>query len=172
MTSTEPMTSDHSSSSGPQARLTGRQEAILRFVRNAIQVRGYAPSLREIGDAVGLASGSAVAHQLVNLQEKGLIVRDPRRPRALRVLAPLPGPQPPPQLSQAASPLPTGDLQTTVPVVLKVMLTDGMAHALTSGASLTVERLLLPESHCIASGDADVLGQVIAISHPVNSAPE
>jgi repressor LexA len=68
--------------------LTPRQQRILNVLRDAIEKRGYPPSIREIGDLVGLASSSSVAHQLRVLEQKGFIKRDPNRPRALEVFIP------------------------------------------------------------------------------------
>ncbi|HEX8509161.1 MAG TPA: transcriptional repressor LexA [Propionibacteriaceae bacterium] len=68
--------------------LTPRQRRILEVIRDAVLQRGYPPSIREMGDAVGLASSSSVAHQLKVLEQKGFLRRDPHRPRALEVLLP------------------------------------------------------------------------------------
>ena len=68
--------------------LTLRQRRILEMVRETVERRGYPPSIREMGDAVGLASSSSVAHQLKVLEAKGFLRRDPNRPRALEVLLP------------------------------------------------------------------------------------
>ncbi|HET7683685.1 MAG TPA: transcriptional repressor LexA [Marmoricola sp.] len=68
--------------------LTPRQQRILNVLRDSIEQRGYPPSIREIGDTVGLASSSSVAHQLRTLEQKGFIKRDPNRPRALEVFLP------------------------------------------------------------------------------------
>src|SRR5690554_1438393 len=68
--------------------LTPRQQRILNVLRDSIEKRGYPPSIREIGDTVGLASSSSVAHQLRTLEQKGFIKRDPNRPRALEVFLP------------------------------------------------------------------------------------
>lgn len=68
--------------------LTARQRKILQIIAEAVAARGYPPSIREIGDAVGLASPSSVAHQLNALERKGFIRRDPRLPRAMEVLQP------------------------------------------------------------------------------------
>ncbi|HEU5033784.1 MAG TPA: transcriptional repressor LexA, partial [Mycobacteriales bacterium] len=68
--------------------LTPRQQRILNVLRDSIEQRGYPPSIREIGDIVGLASSSSVAHQLRVLEQKGFIKRDPNRPRALEVFLP------------------------------------------------------------------------------------
>ncbi len=65
--------------------LTPRQQRVLTVIRESLQTRGYPPSMREIGERVGLTSSSSVAHQLRTLEEKGFIRRDPNRPRALTV---------------------------------------------------------------------------------------
>jgi repressor LexA len=68
--------------------LTLRQRRILEMIKDTVERRGYPPSIREMGDAVGLASSSSVAHQLKMLEAKGFLRRDPNRPRALEVLLP------------------------------------------------------------------------------------
>ena len=70
-----------------RGQLTERQQRILRVIVEAIEQNGYPPSMREIGDAVGLSSSSSVTHQLNQLELAGYIRRDPNRPRALEVLA-------------------------------------------------------------------------------------
>jgi repressor LexA len=81
-----------SSSVGSEGRLhsvdsslTERQRTILNVIRESVTTRGYPPSIREIGDAVGLTSTSSVAHQLRTLERKGFLRRDPNRPRAVDV---------------------------------------------------------------------------------------
>ena len=68
--------------------LTARQRRVLEVIRDAVERRGYPPSMREIGEAVGLTSPSSVAHQLVSLERKGYLRRDPHRPRAIEVCSP------------------------------------------------------------------------------------
>jgi repressor LexA len=68
--------------------LTPRQQRVLATIKDSIEKRGYPPSMREIGSAVGLTSSSSVAHQLKTLEEKGFLKRDPKRPRALEVFLP------------------------------------------------------------------------------------
>ena len=68
--------------------LTPRQQRVLTVIRESLLARGYPPSMREIGEKVGLTSSSSVAHQLRTLEEKGYIKRDPNRPRALSVSLP------------------------------------------------------------------------------------
>jgi len=66
----------------PSPRLTERQTAVLNVIRDSVRRRGYPPSMREIGEAVGLQSTSSVRHQLVTLESKGYLHRDANRPRA------------------------------------------------------------------------------------------
>src|SRR5579859_4855277 len=69
--------------------LTVRQRKILETIQRSVQTKGYPPSMREIGDTVGLASLSSVTHQLAQLEKLGYLRRDPKRPRAMEVLMPL-----------------------------------------------------------------------------------
>src|SRR5258705_6579517 len=67
------------------ARLTDRQRQVLEFIDTEVRRRGYPPSVREIGEAVGLSSSSTVHAHLAALQDKGYLFRDPTKPRALEV---------------------------------------------------------------------------------------
>ena len=80
----------HEIPDGPpdEAGLTPRQRKVLEVIRDAVDRRGYPPSMREIGEAVGLTSPSSVAHQLGTLERKGFLRRDPNRPRAIEVFGP------------------------------------------------------------------------------------
>ncbi|MFF5261155.1 transcriptional repressor LexA [Actinomadura viridis] len=71
-----------------ESGLTQRQRMVLEVIRDSVQRRGYPPSMREIGEAVGLTSTSSVSHQLRALQRKGYLRRDPNRPRAVEVRVP------------------------------------------------------------------------------------
>ncbi|MEU2281622.1 transcriptional repressor LexA [Streptomyces sp. NPDC013178] len=68
-----------------EGELTPRQAAIVSYITERVDRQGYPPSMREIGQAVDLASTSSVAHQLTALERKGVLYRDPHRPRAYRV---------------------------------------------------------------------------------------
>lgn len=70
--------------------LSDKQRAILEYIGRSVDARGYPPSMREIGDAVGLSSLSSVTHQLNQLELSGYLRRDPNRPRALEVLIDMP----------------------------------------------------------------------------------
>ncbi len=67
--------------------LSGRQQEIYDFVAQYAREHGYPPTVREIGEAVGLASPSTVHAHLANLERAGLIRRDPTKPRALEVVS-------------------------------------------------------------------------------------
>ncbi|MFZ5824409.1 MAG: transcriptional repressor LexA [Bacillota bacterium] len=66
--------------------LTERQRQILQFIKEEIRTKGYPPSVREIGEAIGLSSSSTVHGHMSRLEEKGYIRRDPTKPRAIEVL--------------------------------------------------------------------------------------
>ncbi|MEQ2526580.1 transcriptional repressor LexA [Robertmurraya yapensis] len=67
-------------------KLSKRQQDILEFIKDEVKLKGYPPSVREIGEAVGLASSSTVHGHLARLESKGLIRRDPTKPRAIEIL--------------------------------------------------------------------------------------
>src|SRR6266487_3161392 len=118
----------------PDHVLTWRQRKVLQVIRESVQRRGYPPSMREIGEAVGLTSTSSVSYQLSTLQNKGYLRRDPNRPRAVEVR--LPG----------------------RPPVRAEAVTDGMAEALASdaggrtGAEAAHETAYVPLVGRIAAG--------------------
>lgn len=66
-------------------KLSSRQQAILEFIKKEVRDKGYPPSVREIGEAVGLASSSTVHGHLERLEKKGMIRRDPTKPRAIEI---------------------------------------------------------------------------------------
>jgi repressor LexA len=67
-------------------KLSKRQQDILQYIKVSVKEKGYPPSVREIGEAVGLASSSTVHGHLARLESKGLIRRDPTKPRAIEIL--------------------------------------------------------------------------------------
>ena len=70
-----------------RASLTARQREILELISSTVASRGYPPSVREIGDVVGLSSPSTVHSHLSTLASEGFIRRDPSKPRAIEVIA-------------------------------------------------------------------------------------
>ena len=73
-----------------RTRLSAKQQMILEYIARQVSSRGYPPTMREIGDACGLASLSSVSYQLDQLELAGYVRRDPNRPRAMEVLIDLP----------------------------------------------------------------------------------
>ncbi len=72
--------------------LTERQQQVLDYIKSAVETRGYPPSVREIGDAVGLSSPSSVHAQLNSLVAAGMIKKDPTKPRAIMITDERPAP--------------------------------------------------------------------------------
>ncbi|MEO8476630.1 MAG: transcriptional repressor LexA [Actinomycetota bacterium] len=68
--------------------ITARQQRIVDFIGRTVRDRGYPPTVREIGEAVGLTSSSSVHAQLANLERKGLLHKDPTKPRAMALDGP------------------------------------------------------------------------------------
>lgn len=94
--------------------LSDKQLAILEVIQRSVATLGYPPSMREIGDAVGLASLSSVTHQLNQLELSGYLRRDPNRTRALEVLIEIPTAD-----AGAESSIPVGDA-AMVPLVGRI----------------------------------------------------
>lgn len=79
------MASDTPGETHSSHALTSRQTAILAFIADTLRERGFPPSVREIGEAVGLTSPSTVHSHLETLQKHGFLRRDPDKPRAIEV---------------------------------------------------------------------------------------
>ncbi|EFV14502.1 transcriptional repressor LexA [Segniliparus rugosus] len=103
----------------PPPELSPRQQEILEIIRSSIRERGFPPSIREIGEAAGLASTSSVAHQLRSLQQKGYLRREANRPRAVdtRSISAPSGELTPESEEQPEQPTPTAVL---VPLVGRI----------------------------------------------------
>jgi repressor LexA len=109
--------------------LSDKQQSILEVIQRSVAARGYPPSMREIGDAVGLSSLSSVTHQLNQLELAGYIRRDPNRPRALEVLIDLPGTQPDtpdsaPHVADAAMVPLVGRIAAGIPITADQMVDE------------------------------------------------
>ncbi|WP_430867039.1 transcriptional repressor LexA [Demequina aurantiaca] len=105
---------------GGRNSLTERQRQILEHIRDAVADRGYPPSMREIGEAVGLTSTSSVTHQLRTLQEKGYLRRDPNRPRAMEVVMPSAEAEEPSITATSASIASADENVSSVPLVGRI----------------------------------------------------
>jgi len=107
--------------------LSSKQQAILEFVQRSVSARGYPPSMREIGDAVGLASLSSVSYQLDQLELSGYLRRDPNRPRAMEVLIDLPATaesDAPPSVGDAAMVPLVGRIAAGTPITADQMVEE------------------------------------------------
>jgi repressor LexA len=112
--------------------LSEKQQAILEVIQRAVAARGYPPSMREIGDAVGLSSLSSVTHQLKQLELAGYLRRDPKRPRALEVVIGLPpAAEPtqteseyPPQIADAAMVPMVGRIAAGIPITAEQQIDE------------------------------------------------
>ncbi len=103
--------------------LTLRQRRILEVIADMVEKRGYPPSIREVGEAAGLASPSSVAHQMRALEAKGLIRRDPNRPRAMEVRLPPEAPmvaEAAPTTAPVVTESDSGDAAVRVPVLGRI----------------------------------------------------
>src|ERR1700752_5032038 len=101
--------------------LTWRQRKVLQVIRESVQRRGYPPSMREIGEAVGLTSTSSVSYQLSTLQRKGYLRRDAGRPRTVEVRLPgHPAVRPEPELDEDAPMDITSQEAAYVPLVGRI----------------------------------------------------
>lgn len=100
--------------------LTPRQRMVLDTIRAAVDSRGYPPSMREIGEAVGLTSPSSVKHQLAALERKGYLRRDPNRPRAIEIVTPEDRRAPSPDLRVVESEVAHRPVPSYVPVVGRI----------------------------------------------------
>ena len=107
--------------------LSEKQHAILEFIARSVSTRGYPPSMREIGDAVGLASLSSVSYQLDQLELSGYLRRDPNRPRAMEILIDLPGsdtPESAPAVGDAAMVPLVGRIAAGIPITADQMVEE------------------------------------------------
>ncbi len=77
-----------SKSKAPAKAITGRQRDVLEFIKRTIKTKGYGPTVREIGDAVGIISPNGVVGHLKALIKKGLIIRQPHLSRCIQVINP------------------------------------------------------------------------------------
>jgi repressor LexA len=106
-----------------ESGLTPRQRKVLEVIRASVERRGYPPSMREIGEAVGLTSSSSVSHQLATLERKGFLRRDPNRPRAIEVFSPEAPAAPAPAYGDEVDETGSGDARPAaayVPVVGRI----------------------------------------------------
>lgn len=150
--------------------LTPRQLAILRVIRESVEQRGYPPSVREIGDGVGLTSPSSVAHQLSTLERLGYLRRDPHRPRALMVADPTvpeattaPSAAPAPEVAEVAHLHAVADAGEPLPEAAYVPLVGRIAAGGPILAEERVEAVFPLPRELVGTGDLFML-QVVGDS--------
>lgn len=127
--------------------LSEKQLAILEVIQRSIARNGYPPSMREIGDAVGLKSLSSVTHQLGQLELSGYLRRDPGKTRAMEVLIDLPG-------SAAENP---ADIMPTVGDAALVPLVGQIAAGIPITAEQQVEEIFPLPRQLVGNGDLFML---------------
>lgn len=125
--------------------LSDKQLAILEFIQRSVSTLGYPPSMREIGDAVGLASLSSVTHQLNQLELSGYLRRDPNRTRALEVLIEVPSVE-----NVAESAIPMGD-------AAMVPLVGSIAAGIPITADQQIEEVFPLPRQLVGNGDLFML---------------
>ncbi|MFC6357244.1 transcriptional repressor LexA [Luethyella okanaganae] len=133
--------------------LSAKQLSILDVIQRSVSQRGYPPSMREIGDAVGLSSLSSVTHQLNQLELSGYLRRDPNRPRALEVLIELPP-------STDTTPAPDNDSFSTGPSVgdaAMVPLVGRIAAGIPITAEQQIEEVFPLPRQLVGKGDLFIL---------------
>jgi repressor LexA len=125
--------------------LSDKQRAVMDVIQRSVRDRGYPPSMREIGDAVGLASLSSVTHQLNQLELRGYLRRDPNRPRALEIL-------------HAAAPEPIdADAATSVGDAAMVPLVGRIAAGIPITAEQQVEEIFSLPRQLVGKGELFML---------------
>ncbi len=133
----------------PDHILTWRQRQILRAIRESVLTRGYPPSMREIGDAVGLTNTSSVSYQLSILQRKGYLHRDVGRARTMQVRIP----------GQPAGPPPDAVVGEGTVLLVEVV---GEA-AIADGHWVVVQQPGGEGGEGAESGGAGIVGRVVAV---------
>lgn len=148
---------------------TPRQQRILDFIGETVRERGYPPTVREIGEAVGLTSSSSVHAQLENLERKGLLHKDPSKPRAMTLAEPRAAAVTVPLLGRIAAGAPTlaaeeADAYVAVP---GEFASEADHFALTvSGDSMVGAGILDGDMVVIRAGDDARDGDIVAALLP------
>jgi repressor LexA len=159
--------------SGDINRISDRQRDILDFIRSTVARRGYPPSVREIGEEMGLSSPSTVHSHLAALSRAGLIRRDPSKPRAIEVLDPdtVGGPVDGPDVRRvplvgriaAGSPiLAEEDIQDVVPLPADLVGTGPVFMLEVRGDSM-IDAGILDGDYVVVRSQPDALdGEIVA----------
>lgn len=143
------MSNENQARGGTRRRknLSDKQLAILDVIQRSVSQRGYPPSMREIGDAVGLSSLSSVTHQLNQLELSGYLRRDPNRPRALEILIDV----------TSSSPTPDYENQTPVGDAAMVPLVGRIAAGIPITAEQQVDEVFPLPRQLVGNGELFML---------------
>jgi repressor LexA len=149
--------------------LTSRQRRILEFIGETVRERGFPPTVREIGEAVGLTSSSSVHSQLENLERKGLLHKDPTKPRAIQIDEPRPDAAVIPVLGRIAAGAPvlaTENIEDYLTVPMGFV--DGVDHfALhVAGDSMVGAGILDGDTVVVRRQDSADSGDIVAVLLP------
>ncbi|MFE4610879.1 hypothetical protein ACFRK5_21395 [Streptomyces niveus] len=144
-------------------RLSPKQEQVLEFIRQITATKGYAPSIREIGDAVGLRSTSSVAHQIRALEGKGYLRSIPNGPRTSVVTLPTESTKPVVKENSG----PPRQLRGCPDIFLQRMTGKPLSHG-PQGMIIDGDLLVVKRQHTAADGDlAAVLNKGRPVLAPV-----
>jgi repressor LexA len=154
--------------------LSWRQRKILRAIRESVQERGYPPSMREIGEAVGLTSTGSISYQLRMLQRKGYLHRDVGRARTMELRLPGRPPVRPQDSAPGAPILPDQYVQDVFPLprqlvgegtlfLLKVVGDSIVNAAIADGDWVVVRQQEDAQNGAILGDEASILGRVVAV---------
>ncbi|MGF1665452.1 MAG: transcriptional repressor LexA [Acidimicrobiia bacterium] len=134
--------------------ISDRQRQVLEYIRTTVASRGYPPSVREIGDALGLSSPSTVHSHLSSLAKAGLIRKDPSKPRAIEILEAAPMSQTPRDANIRHVPL-VGRIAAGSPILAQEDIEDVMALPTTLVGSGPVFMLTVRGDSMIDAGIFD-----------------
>lgn len=155
--------------------LTDRQRQVLDYIRRTVSERGYPPTVREIGDAVGLSSPSTIHSHLAALVKAGAIRKDPTKPRAIEILEPAPVAPPArperrdirdvPLLGRIAAGRPilaTEDLEEVMPLPTELVGTGPLFMLTVKGDSM-IDAGILDGDHVVVRSQPDASqGEIVA----------
>lgn len=148
------------------------QERILAYIQSEIRARGYAPSVREIGEAVGLKSTSTVHGHLTRLEKKGLLHRDAMKPRAMGLPADAPEPDDPmdvrrvPLVGRVAAGVPIlaeENIEETLPVPAE-LAGDGEHFVLRVRGDSMIEAGILNDDYIVVRKQPDARNGDIVVA--------
>jgi len=152
-----------------KTQLTPRQRRILEYISQTVRERGYPPTVREIGEAVGLTSSSSVHAQIANLERRGLLHKDPTKPRAMTlaepraegVVVPLVG-----RIAAGSPVLAAEDVEEYLTVPMGFAGADGHFALRVRGDSMTGAGILDGDVVVVRSGAAADDGDVVVALLP------